>query len=243
MRCVNKENAINRPSLKFVQFLPFLNNEALTTKDMEVTHLVCATMHQLVTGFRLVNFEIDPARHIARSIDDLSPEPSQNPMLVEHRPSHSTQVYGFPFHHAILGRHIWTRKLVFKAQVMAKGFESRVFAFRAIITMDRSYGISVPLILQPQDKISNKTKLLPFPFKKEHPRIPRVVIHYNKDVPLTTRKSHKSWATKSIWSSSHGSSVITSVRGGEKKIPSWHASTAHKPTLSQTSTVAILRPN
>jgi hypothetical protein len=54
----------------------------------------------------------------------------------------------------------------------------------------------VPLIPQPQDKISNKTKRLPFLLKKEHPHIPRVVVHHNKDVPLPTRRSHTSWANK-----------------------------------------------
>jgi hypothetical protein len=117
-------------------------------------------------------------------------------MLIEHRPSHLTQGSFFPFYHAILGRRIRTRKLVFKTQVMAKGFELRVSEFQAIVTMDFSYGISVPLVPQPQDKISNKTKRFPFLPKKEHPRIPRVVVHYNKDVPLPTHKSHTSWADK-----------------------------------------------
>jgi hypothetical protein len=98
-------------------------------------------------------------------------------MLIEHRPSHLTQGFVFPFHHAILGRRIRTRKLMFKTQVMAKGFEARVFEYRAIVTADRSYGISVPLVAQPQDKISNKTKRLPFLLKKEHPHKLRVVIH------------------------------------------------------------------
>jgi hypothetical protein len=61
----------------------------------------------------------------------------------------------------VLGRRIRTRKLMFKTQVMAKCFEMRVFEFRAIVTDDRSYGTFVPLILQPQDKILNKTKCLP----------------------------------------------------------------------------------
>jgi hypothetical protein len=34
MRYITKENAIDRPSLKLVQLLPFLKNEAITTKDM-----------------------------------------------------------------------------------------------------------------------------------------------------------------------------------------------------------------
>jgi hypothetical protein len=117
-------------------------------------------------------------------------------MLIKHRPSHLTQGSVFPFHNTILGRRIRTRKLVFKTQVMAKGFKTKVSEFQAIITTDSSYGISVPLVPQSQDKISNKTKHLPFLHKKEHPHIPRVVVHHNKDVPLPTRTSHTSWANK-----------------------------------------------
>jgi hypothetical protein len=117
-------------------------------------------------------------------------------MLIKHRPSHLTQGSILPFHNTIMGRRIRTRKLVFKTQVMAKGFEVRVYEFRAIITTDSSYGIYVHLVAQPQDKISNKTKCLPFLLKKEHPRIPREVVHHNKDVPLPTRRSHTSRANK-----------------------------------------------
>jgi hypothetical protein len=83
-------------------------------------------------------------------------------MLIKHHPSHLTQGSIFPFYITILGRRIQTRKLVFKTQVMAKGFEVRVSEFGAIFTADCSYGISVPLVPQPLDKISNKTKRLPF---------------------------------------------------------------------------------
>jgi hypothetical protein len=72
-------------------------------------------------------------------------------MLIKDRPSHLAQGPVLPFHNTILGRHIRTRKLVLKNQVMAKGFKMRVSEFRAIITTDRSYGISVPLVPQPQD--------------------------------------------------------------------------------------------
>jgi hypothetical protein len=110
--------------------------------------------------------------------------------------SHLTQGSVFTFHNTILGRRIRTRKLVFKTQVMAKGFEARVSELRAIFIEDGSYGLSVPRVPQPQDNISNKTKRLPFLLKKEHPRIPRVVVHHNKDVPLPIRRSHTSWANK-----------------------------------------------
>jgi hypothetical protein len=85
---------------------------------------------------------------------------------------------------------------MFKTQVIAKGFEVRVFEFRAIVTADRSYGISMPLVPQPQDKISNKTKPLPFLLQKEHKRILRVVVHHDKGIPLPTRRSHMSRANK-----------------------------------------------
>jgi hypothetical protein len=112
------------PSLKLVQLLPFLKNKVLATKDMEVTHHGCATVHQLVIGFLLVHSEVDHVRNIAHGIHRLSPEPSRSPMLMKHRSSHLTQGSVFPFHNTILGRRIRTRKLVFKTQVMAKGFET-----------------------------------------------------------------------------------------------------------------------
>jgi hypothetical protein len=60
VRCITKENTIDRPSLKLVQLLSFLQNKALATKDMKVTHLGCATMHQLIAGFLLMHSEVDP---------------------------------------------------------------------------------------------------------------------------------------------------------------------------------------
>jgi hypothetical protein len=129
MRCITKENTIDRPSLKLIQLLPFLQNEALATKDMEVTHLRCVTMHQLIAGFLLMHSEVDPVRHISGSIHRLSPEPSRSPMLIKHRPSHLTQGPILPFQNTILGRRIQTQKLVFKTQVMAKGFKTRVSEF------------------------------------------------------------------------------------------------------------------
>jgi hypothetical protein len=129
VRCITKENAIDRPSLKLIQLLPFVKNETLATKDMEVAHLGCATVHQLIARFLLMHSEVDPVRHIARGIHRLSPEPSRSPMLIKHHPSHLTQGPIFPFHNTILRRRIRAQKLMFKTQVMAKGFKTRVFEF------------------------------------------------------------------------------------------------------------------
>jgi hypothetical protein len=60
MRCITKENTINRPSLKLIQLLPFLKNKTLASKDMEVTHLGCVTVHLLVAGFLLMHSEVGP---------------------------------------------------------------------------------------------------------------------------------------------------------------------------------------
>jgi hypothetical protein len=60
VRCITKENSIDRLSLKLIQLLPFLQNKALATNDMEVTHLGCVTMHQLIAGFLLMHSEVDP---------------------------------------------------------------------------------------------------------------------------------------------------------------------------------------
>jgi hypothetical protein len=129
VRCITKESTIDRSSLKLVQLLPFLKDKSLATKDMEVTHLGCATVHQLIACFLLMQSEVDPVRNIARGIRRLSPEPSRSPMLIKHHPSYLTQGSIFPFHNTILGRHIQTQKLVFKTQVMAKGFKTRVSEF------------------------------------------------------------------------------------------------------------------
>jgi hypothetical protein len=64
MRCITKENTIDRPSLKLIQLLPFLENKTLASKDMEATHLGCVTMHQLVAGFLLMHSEVDLAQNL-----------------------------------------------------------------------------------------------------------------------------------------------------------------------------------
>jgi hypothetical protein len=59
VRCITKENTIDQPSLKLVHLLPFFKDKALATKDMEVTHLGCVTVHQLVAGFLLMHSKVD----------------------------------------------------------------------------------------------------------------------------------------------------------------------------------------
>jgi hypothetical protein len=85
----------------------------------------------------------------------------------------------------------------------------------------------MPLVPQPQDKISNKTKCLPLILKKEHPCIPRIVVHHNKDVPLPTRRSHTSWANEVhmeqlAWTLSHHIDERQVRRGYHLGMPTRH---------------------
>jgi hypothetical protein len=50
---------------------------------------------------------------------------------------------------------------MFETQITTKGSKMRFFKFTAIVSTSSSNGISIPLILQPQDQIPNKTKRLP----------------------------------------------------------------------------------
>jgi hypothetical protein len=124
MRCITKENAIDRPSLELVQLLPFIQDKAFTTKDMEVTHLGCAPMHHLITSFVLVNSEVNPVRHIARDIDRLSLEPSRSPMLVEDHPS-TRSCFFFPPRHS--GEAYTDSKTDFQDPSHGKRFQSKSF--------------------------------------------------------------------------------------------------------------------
>jgi hypothetical protein len=57
----------------------------------------------------------------------------------------------FPLNYSVLTSHIGRRKLMFETQITIKGFETRVFKFTAIVTMNSSNSISTSLILQPRD--------------------------------------------------------------------------------------------
>jgi hypothetical protein len=52
MVSISKENPITRPSLKLVE-LSLLKNRSFATKNSEMTHLGCPTMHQLITSLLL----------------------------------------------------------------------------------------------------------------------------------------------------------------------------------------------
>jgi hypothetical protein len=194
VRCITKENTIDRPRLKLIQLLPFLKDKALATKDMEVTHLRCATVHQLVTGFLLVYSEVDPVRNLARGIHRLNPEPSRSPMLIKHRPSHLTQGSIFlsttPFRGGVYGLENWCSRPKSWQKVSKQEFlNSEPLSLRIAWHLRASHSST-----SRQDHEKNQTS--PHSPQDRTPTHMRVVVHHNEDVPLPTHRSHTSWANK-----------------------------------------------
>jgi hypothetical protein len=144
---------------------------------MEVTHLGCATVHQLITDSLLMNPKVDPVQHVAHGIDCLSLEASWSPMLIEHRSSHLAQCPVFPFHHVILGRCIQTRKLLFKTQVIAKVLKQEFFNSEPLsLQITR---MASPCLSFLNLETRSRTKPNVSPFSKEHPRIPSAIVNHN----------------------------------------------------------------
>jgi hypothetical protein len=126
-----------------------------------MAHSRRSPVHELIERFVQEGPQKNPVPNMASGIHRLRPISSRSPMLVEHHPSHVTKGTIFPLNYTILTSHIGRRKLMFETQITTKGFETRVFKFTAIVATNSSNIISIPLILQPQDQIPNKTKCLP----------------------------------------------------------------------------------
>jgi hypothetical protein len=118
-------------------------------------------VHELIVRLVQEGPEKNPVPNMASGIYRLRTISSQSPMFVEHHPSHLTKGTIFPLHYTILTSLIGRRKLMFETQITTKGIETRVFKLTAIVTTNSSNSISIPLILQPQDQIPNKTKCAP----------------------------------------------------------------------------------
>jgi hypothetical protein len=118
-------------------------------------------MHELIARLVQEGPQKNLVPNMASGIHRFRPISSWSPMLVEHHPSHLKKGTIFPLNYTILTSHLGRRKLMFETQIMTKGFEIRVFKSTAIVSTNSSNNISIPLILQPQDHIPNKTKRLP----------------------------------------------------------------------------------
>jgi hypothetical protein len=194
MVSITQKDAIRRPWLKLIK-PTLLEDKTPTTKSPEMTCSRCSPMHELIACLVQESWKKYLVPNMTSGIHRLSPISPQSPMLVEHRPSHLTKGTVFSLYHTILTSHIGRGKLMFETQIMAKGFELRVFKFGAIVTTNSSNIISIPLILQPQDLRQNQMspscqpKRSPKHSENSHPLSPGRTISHPPSTPKMDQPS------------------------------------------------------
>jgi hypothetical protein len=106
-------------------------------------------------------------------------------MLIEHHPSHLNYSAILAFHNSILLRNTRGRKLLINAMLKAKLIERCIPALSLIVTADSFQAIRM-LIVQPQGQALKVLKHFNLTFQEENPRVTRVVINNDKDIPLAS---------------------------------------------------------
>jgi hypothetical protein len=69
------------------------------------------------------------------------------------------------------------------------------------------------LIVQSQNQALKVLKYFILDLQKENPRVTRIVIHDDKNIPLATHRANPRGPTVSIWSRCPGCSIITVLTG------------------------------
>jgi hypothetical protein len=126
MTSITQENPIGRPRFKLIK-PTLLENEAPTTKCLEVAHFRCSPVQELITRIVQESSQKDPVPNMASGIHRFCPIFPQSPMLIKHRPGHLTKGTILPLNYTILTSHIGRGNLMFETQITTKGFEMRVF--------------------------------------------------------------------------------------------------------------------
>jgi hypothetical protein len=87
------------------------------------------------------------------------------------------------FHDSILLRNLRGGKLLFNDMLKAKLIERDIFKLSPIITANVFQTVGM-LIVQPQSQASNVLKHFILALQEENPRVTRVVVNDDKNVPL-----------------------------------------------------------
>jgi hypothetical protein len=95
---------------------------------------------------------------------------------------------------------------------MAKLIKRDISELSRIVTVN-GFQVVGMLIVQPQSQEPKMLKYLIFALQEENPRVTRVVINNDKDIPLTSHRANREGPTVSIWSNCPGCSVITVLTG------------------------------
>src|SRR5579859_6097961 len=94
MRGISKENSIRRARLKLVK-VALLQNETLATENSKMADFWSPAHHKLIRSLLQKGTQEDSICNIASSVDGFGPIAPGSPMLIEHRPGHSTRVRFF----------------------------------------------------------------------------------------------------------------------------------------------------
>jgi hypothetical protein len=89
------------------------------------------------------------------------------------------------FHNSILLRHTWGRKLLINTMLKAKLTEGGIPELGLIITVNGFQAVGM-FIVQPQSQSSKVLKHFIHAFQGENPRVTRVVIDNDNDIPLAS---------------------------------------------------------
>jgi hypothetical protein len=106
-------------------------------------------------------------------------------MLIEHRPCHLNYSVVLSFHNSILLRHTRDRKLLINTMLKVKLIERGIPELGVIVIVNNFQAVGM-LIVQPQNQALKVFKHFILAFQEENPRVTRIVINDDKNIPPAT---------------------------------------------------------
>jgi hypothetical protein len=122
---------------------------------------------------------------IASSANSIGPKAPRSPMLIEHRPSHLNQSTVLSFCHSILLRNTHGRELLINTILKTKLIKRGIPELNPIVTANSFQAVGM-LIVQPQGQALKVLKHFTLALQEENPRVTRIVINNDKNIPLTS---------------------------------------------------------
>jgi hypothetical protein len=107
-------------------------------------------------------------------------------MLIKHCPCHLNSSVVLSFYNSILLRHTQGRKLLINTMLKAKLIKRGIPELGPIVTTSSFQDVGL-LIVQPQSQALEVFKHFILTFQEENPRVTRVVINDNKNIPLAAQ--------------------------------------------------------
>jgi hypothetical protein len=93
------------------------------------------------------------------------------------------------FHDSILFRNAWGGKLLINPMLKAKLIKRGIYELNPIVTTN-GFQAAGMLIVQPQSQESKVLKYVILAFQEEDPRVLRVVVSNDKNVPLASHRAN-----------------------------------------------------